>query len=48
MFANASKSRLQLPDVTGLTSAVESPVRGTYQHHAYQASKEARESDGVF
>ncbi|KAK0221898.1 hypothetical protein IW262DRAFT_1296528 [Armillaria fumosa] len=45
MSANASKSRLQLPDVTGLTSAVESPVRGTYQHYAYQASKEARESD---
>ncbi|KAK0187925.1 hypothetical protein F5146DRAFT_934495 [Armillaria mellea] len=45
MSANVSKSRLQLPDVTGLTSAVESPVRGAYQYHAYQASKEARESD---
>ncbi|PBK97754.1 hypothetical protein ARMGADRAFT_650965 [Armillaria gallica] len=45
MLTDASKSRLQLPDVTGLTSAVESPAKGTYQHYAYQASKEARESD---
>ncbi|KAG7442993.1 uncharacterized protein BT62DRAFT_904157 [Guyanagaster necrorhizus] len=43
--AHASKSRLHLPDVTGLTSAVESPIKGTLQHYPYQASKEARESD---
>ncbi|KAK0201843.1 hypothetical protein DFS33DRAFT_1386145 [Desarmillaria ectypa] len=41
----ASKSKLHLPDLTGLTSAVESPMKGAYQHYPYQASKDARESD---
>lgn len=41
-----SKSKLCLPDVTGLTSAVESPMKGGVPHYSYNASREARESDG--
>lgn len=41
-----SKSKLYLPDVTGLTSAVESPMKGGLQHYPFNVSKEARESNG--
>lgn len=43
-----SKSRIYLPDVTGLTSAVASPMKTGLQHHPFNASREARESDGKF
>ncbi|KAF9049540.1 hypothetical protein BDZ89DRAFT_1242391 [Hymenopellis radicata] len=42
---HVSKSKLYLPDVTGLTSAVESPMKGGLQHYPFNVSKEARESD---
>ncbi|KAE9405716.1 hypothetical protein BT96DRAFT_1015432 [Gymnopus androsaceus JB14] len=41
---NASYSKLHLPDVTGLTNAVESPAKGALNHHyPYQAGNEPRE-----
>ncbi|KAF9267567.1 hypothetical protein L218DRAFT_1074297 [Marasmius fiardii PR-910] len=43
--SNLSKSRIHLPDVTGLTSVVDSPARGVLNHYPYQASDEPRESE---
>ncbi|KAL0576860.1 hypothetical protein V5O48_005125 [Marasmius crinis-equi] len=42
---NLSKSRIHLPDVTGLTNAVESPAKGMLNHFPYQASDEPRETE---
>ncbi|KAJ4491615.1 hypothetical protein C8J55DRAFT_469841 [Lentinula edodes] len=41
---NNSHSKLHLPDVTGLTNAVESPAKGALSsHYPYQSSNEPRE-----
>ncbi|KAJ3850657.1 hypothetical protein EV368DRAFT_44833 [Lentinula lateritia] len=41
---NISHSKLHLPDVTGLTNAVESPAKGALSsHYPYQSSNEPRE-----
>ncbi|KAJ3892812.1 hypothetical protein GG344DRAFT_44628 [Lentinula edodes] len=41
---NISHSKLYLPDVTGLTNAVESPAKGALStHYPYQSSNEPRE-----
>lgn len=36
-----------LPDVTGLTSAVDSPIKATTSHHVYSGDGNPREADGV-
>jgi hypothetical protein len=43
--ADQSKSRLVLPDVTGLTMAVESPARLSKDYHSYKAAG-SREAEG--
>ncbi|KAF9068607.1 hypothetical protein BDP27DRAFT_1326998 [Rhodocollybia butyracea] len=42
---NISHSKVQLPDVTGLTNAVESPAKGAFNrhHYPYQGSNEPRD-----
>lgn len=45
---SVSRSRVQLPDVTGLTNAVESPAKASQQHHRYEPSgREVREAEGT-
>ncbi|EEB88726.1 hypothetical protein MPER_13266 [Moniliophthora perniciosa FA553] len=43
--SNLSKSRIHLPDVTGLTNAVESPLKGMFKHYPYAGSDEPRETE---
>lgn len=43
--ADQSKSRLVLPDVTGLTMAVESPARLSKDYHSYKGVG-SREAEG--
>ena len=39
--------KIQLPDVTGLTNAVESPAKGRNTHRAYDPSgREAKAAEG--
>ena len=45
---NNSRSRIHLPDVTGLTNAVESPAKGMQQRHPYNVEAESRETEGAF
>ncbi|KAG7088592.1 hypothetical protein E1B28_012567 [Marasmius oreades] len=42
---NSSKSRIHLPDVTGLTNAVESPAKVMLNHYSYQPTDEPRENE---
>ncbi|KAF7346150.1 AAA family ATPase [Mycena sanguinolenta] len=42
-----SKSRVYLPDVTGLTSAVESPAKAGGGYNAYPTDDRPRDSEGV-
>ena len=44
--SSLSKSKIHLPDVTGLTNAVESPMKGMAHHYPYQPGDEPRESEG--
>ncbi|KXN84597.1 hypothetical protein AN958_12278 [Leucoagaricus sp. SymC.cos] len=39
------RSRIQLPDVTGITNAIESPAKGTVQYYAYRAEGKIRETE---
>ncbi|KAL0066156.1 hypothetical protein AAF712_006781 [Marasmius tenuissimus] len=43
--SNLSKSKIHLPDVTGLTNAVESPAKAMVHHYPYQPGDEPRESE---
>lgn len=43
-----SKSRVYLPDVTGLTSAVESPAKAGGGYNAYPAEDRPRDSEGAY
>lgn len=43
-----SRGKVQLPDVTGLTSAVESPAKLSQEYHPYRGSDAPREVEGVF
>ncbi|ESK89236.1 proteophosphoglycan ppg4 [Moniliophthora roreri MCA 2997] len=43
--SNLSKSRIHLPDVTGLTNAVESPLKGMLKYYPYAGSDEPRETE---
>lgn len=43
---DTTKSRIHLPDVTGLTSAVESPLRHGVQYYPYNADNKIRENEG--
>lgn len=45
---STSRSKIHLPDVTGLTNAVESPVKGLNTHYPYQADGEVKEAEGAF
>jgi hypothetical protein len=46
--AASTSGRLQLPDVTGLTAAVESPAKGGYDHYKYDTTgREAKLAEGV-
>ncbi|THV03823.1 hypothetical protein K435DRAFT_747317 [Dendrothele bispora CBS 962.96] len=40
-----SRSRIHLPDVTGLTNAVESPAKVSLNHYPYIGSNEPREAE---
>lgn len=40
-----NKSRIQLPDVTGLTNAIESPAKMTAEYYAYRAEGQIRETE---
>jgi len=44
---DTTKSRIHLPDVTGLTNAVESPMKHGAQYYPYNANERPRESEGV-
>jgi myo-inositol-1-phosphate synthase len=39
------RSRIQLPDVTGITNAIESPAKLTAEYYAYRAEKRLRETE---
>lgn len=41
------KSHIHLPDVTGLTSAVESPARPGLGYYPYNGDDRPRESEGI-
>lgn len=43
---DTTKSRIHLPDVTGLTSAVESPLRHGVQYYPYNADNKIRDNEG--
>jgi len=43
---DTTKSRIHLPDVTGLTNAVESPMKHGAQYYPYKADERPRESEG--
>lgn len=45
--SNTTKGRIHLPDVTGLTAAVESPARPGTQYYKYATNGRARESEGM-
>ena len=45
---DTTKSRIHLPDVTGLTNAVESPMKHGAQYYPYKANERPRESEGVY
>lgn len=44
---DTTKSRIHLPDVTGLTNAVESPMKHGAQYYPYKANERPRESEGA-
>lgn len=44
----STRGRVQLPDVTGLTNAVESPLRPGAEYYLYKAENKMRDSEGVF
>lgn len=44
---DTTKSRIHLPDVTGLTNAVESPMKHGAQYYPYNANERPRESEGL-
>jgi hypothetical protein len=39
------RSKLQLPDVTGITNAIESPARATAEYYAYRTEGRLRETE---
>jgi hypothetical protein len=39
------RSRIQLPDVTGITNAIESPAKLTAEYYAYRAEGRLRETE---
>ena len=43
-----TRSRMHLPDVTGLTSAVESPLRYGVQYYPYNADNKMRDNEGKY
>ena len=43
---DTTKSRIHLPDVTGLTNAVESPMKHGGQYYPYKAAERPRETEG--
>lgn len=45
---DSTRSRIHLPDITGLTNAVESPLRPDAQYYLYKAESKMRDSEGVF
>ena len=45
-LASKIDGRVQLPDVTGLTSAIESPAKTALQHSQFPGNDGFRESDG--
>ncbi|KAK7464652.1 hypothetical protein VKT23_005859 [Stygiomarasmius scandens] len=44
-YSQNSKSRIHLPDVTGLTNVVESPAKAGLNHYLYKGSNEPREAE---
>lgn len=40
--------KIHLPDITGLTSAVESPAKTGLQHYPYSTGDRPRDSEGKF
>lgn len=45
---DSSSGRVQLPDVTGLTSAVESPAKPDVGYYPYKGGDRPRDSEGKF
>lgn len=43
-----NRSRIQLPDVTGITNAIESPAKLTAEYYAYRAEGQIRETESEF
>jgi hypothetical protein len=43
-----NKSRIQLPDVTGITNAIESPAKPTAEYYAYRVEGRIRETESEF
>lgn len=47
-ISTGNRSRIQLPDVTGITNAIESPAKLSAEYYAYRAEGQIRETESKF